>query len=165
MRRSLLAALFVLLAVTGAACGDDDDTSAGSTTAPSDVAETTAATGDAESDFCTAQNSFAEAAAAAPEAETLEGVAGAAEDLTAAAEELAASAPEDVREDADALAEAVRGLEDFVATQDYEVGLGGSDPAYQSGEGKEVADAVAEATVPVDEATQAECGRFLNEVG
>ena len=163
MHRPLLAALFALLALVAAGCGDDDDSTAASTTTAPPSTDTASA--EDESDFCAAQQAFAAAQSKGPDAETPDAVEETAAEMTQTAEALADAAPQDVQPDAEAFAEAIAGLEEFVASQDYEVGLGGADPAYQSGDGEAAASAVAEASVPVDQAVQDECDRFLNEVG
>ena len=162
MRRLLLATLLIPFALLGVACGDDDDTaSTPSSQAGTATTETTAATDD--DPFCAAAIEFANAQAGAPDAATPEEVQETVEAMTATADGLTEVAPEGVREDAAAFADAIRGLEDFAAAQDYDVDLGAAAPIYQSGEGQRVGAEIQTTIVPVDQAVQDTCDRFLTE--
>ena len=140
------------------------------TPTPTDASSSTEATDDTATDgfdqeaFCDAAGDFAVASDGAPDAETADEVEEAATAMSDAADAIVETAPEDVTEDAQAFADAIDGLELYAAERDFEVDLGAASPEYQSGDGAVVVDAITEAIVPVDQAVQDECDRFLNEV-
>ena len=165
MRRSILRPLAVVLAVMAlvAACsGDDSD----SEDAGGDVASTSteATTGFDQEAFCDAAGDFATASDGAADAETPEEVEERVTAMSGTADAIVEVAPEDVTDDAQAFADAIDGLEQYAADRDYEVDLGGASPEYQSGDGAAVVDEINNTIVPVDQAVQDECDRFLNEV-
>jgi hypothetical protein len=164
MRRSILRTLAVVLALTSllAACGGDDSGSEG---AEGDDASTLteATTGFDQEAFCDAAGDFATASDGAADADTPDEVEERVTAMSATADTIVEVASEDVTEDAQAFADAIDGLEQYAADRDYEVDLGGGSPEYQSGDGAAVVDEINNTIVPVDQAVQDECDRFLNE--
>jgi hypothetical protein len=163
MRRSVFRTLAVVLAVMAllAACGDDSDSEA----AGGDDASTSteATTGFDQEAFCDAAGAFATASDGAADADAPDEVEERVTAMSGTADAIVEVAPEDVTDDAQAFADAIDGLEQYAADRNYEVDLGGASPEYQSGDGAAVVDEINNTIVPVDQAVQDECDRFLNE--
>jgi hypothetical protein len=163
--RPLVLALVAVFVLAGCGSDDGDDgggspSASGSASAPADPEED----GFDQEAFCAAAEEFAIAQEGAAEESTPDGVEERLTAMTDATEHIVDTAPEDLTEDAQAFDDAVQRFAVYGAERDYQIGLGGASPEYQSGEGAEVVAEITETVAAVDQAVQDHCGHFINEV-